>query len=183
MESFHNRGLVHNKLARCYDEAGVSPTLQDAESYCRSLHASPHSQWWLQRCNEWGRQFPCQLDDNWSRRHWWHYVYGKSSYWSLCWWHIFYRNSLSLQVSADTTGWIGIGFSPNGAMTDADMIVAWFADGQMHMKVLLLGESTPHESLYCYIDICLVHILCASNICLSLNLSNIIRPTLLRHLF
>ena len=40
-----------------------------------------------------------------------------------------------VQVEAITTGWVGIGLSPNGAMTGADIIVAWVADGTGYITV------------------------------------------------
>lgn len=38
-------------------------------------------------------------------------------------------------MAADTTGWIGIGFSPNGGMEDADIAFAWFENNQIHLQV------------------------------------------------
>ncbi|KAF6023515.1 moxd1 [Bugula neritina] len=37
-------------------------------------------------------------------------------------------------ISARTEGWVGLGFSPNGAMTGADLIVAWIdSEGTSHL--------------------------------------------------
>lgn len=32
---------------------------------------------------------------------------------------------IDFEVAAQTSGWVGIGFSPNGAMTGADILIGW----------------------------------------------------------
>lgn len=40
-----------------------------------------------------------------------------------------------IQITAETTGWVGLGVSPNGAMTGADIIVAWVdSSGSGHIE-------------------------------------------------
>ncbi|XP_067947435.1 DBH-like monooxygenase protein 1 homolog [Watersipora subatra] len=36
--------------------------------------------------------------------------------------------TITFTVTCETTGWVGLGFSPSGSMADADIIVAWVAD-------------------------------------------------------
>ncbi len=46
------------------------------------------------------------------------------------------------EIRAKTTGWMGLGFSPSGAMKGADLIVMWFDDnGKAHISVNLLKIS------------------------------------------
>nr|XP_018667095.1 DBH-like monooxygenase protein 1 isoform X3 [Ciona intestinalis] len=40
---------------------------------------------------------------------------------------------ITLELHGNTTGWIGMGFSPNGAMTGADMFVGWVASGTAYI--------------------------------------------------
>ncbi|KAF6023519.1 moxd1 [Bugula neritina] len=48
-------------------------------------------------------------------------------------------------ISARTEGWVGLGFSPNGAMTGADLIVAWIdSEGTSHlMDMHATGNQLP----------------------------------------
>ena len=40
------------------------------------------------------------------------------------------------KIEAEVSGWVGIGFSPKGGMTDADIIMAWVdAAGEAHVEV------------------------------------------------
>ena len=44
--------------------------------------------------------------------------------------------SFYFQITAETTGWVGLGISPNGGMTGADIIMAWVAnDGTTNILV------------------------------------------------
>ena len=47
----------------------------------------------------------------------------------------FDNKTIIFQVIAQTTGWIGLGFSSNGAMTGADIVVAWVENGQGYISV------------------------------------------------
>lgn len=43
---------------------------------------------------------------------------------------------ITMLVSAKATGYIGVGFSPNGGMIDGDMAIAWMdSNGQPYIKV------------------------------------------------
>ena len=43
---------------------------------------------------------------------------------------------LDLQVSAPTTGYVGLGFSGNGAMRGSDIVVGWVDDDHRgHLRV------------------------------------------------
>ena len=47
---------------------------------------------------------------------------------------------------ARTVGWIGIGFSPNGGMKNADMVVTWVDQSNMvHLYVRNTRKRFPHE--------------------------------------
>ncbi|CAG0917546.1 unnamed protein product [Notodromas monacha] len=41
---------------------------------------------------------------------------------------------ITFNVSAKTNGWVGVGFTPSGGMKDADIIVMWIADGEVHFS-------------------------------------------------
>lgn len=46
------------------------------------------------------------------------------------------REELAIAINASTTGWVGLGFSPNGQMPGSDMIIAWLADsGEVFFNV------------------------------------------------
>lgn len=43
---------------------------------------------------------------------------------------------LIMEVSAKASGYVGVGFSPNGGMIDGDMVIAWMdSDGKPNLKV------------------------------------------------
>uniref|UniRef100_H2ZCA5 DOMON domain-containing protein n=1 Tax=Ciona savignyi TaxID=51511 RepID=H2ZCA5_CIOSA len=41
---------------------------------------------------------------------------------------------ITLEVHGRTSGWVGIGFSPNGGMRDADIIFGWVRNGVAHIS-------------------------------------------------
>ncbi|KAF4518097.1 hypothetical protein B566_EDAN007798 [Ephemera danica] len=45
--------------------------------------------------------------------------------------------SISFQIEAPTRGYVGLGFSPNGGMTGADIVIGWVDDdaGDPHLAV------------------------------------------------
>lgn len=45
------------------------------------------------------------------------------------------ENEIIFRIEAETRGYIGFGFSPNGNMKNADMILAWF-DSEMNQPVI-----------------------------------------------
>jgi len=49
------------------------------------------------------------------------------------------EHSISFRVEVRTLGFVGLGFSPNGGMTHADIIMVWVDDttGQAHIGVSL----------------------------------------------
>ena len=43
---------------------------------------------------------------------------------------------LIYQITCETTGWIGLGLSPNGGMTGADIAIGWItSDGKAYLQV------------------------------------------------
>ena len=42
---------------------------------------------------------------------------------------------LTVEIHADTTGYIGFGFSKDGSMVPADVILAWVANSRGHLYV------------------------------------------------
>lgn len=53
----------------------------------------------------------------------------------------FDNNTITFEVSVMTNGWIGLGFSPNGGMTNADMVVGWIDN-----------NNVPHISVFIFIN-------------------------------
>ncbi|XP_037072924.1 DBH-like monooxygenase protein 1 [Pollicipes pollicipes] len=52
-------------------------------------------------------------------------------------------NSIVIRVEARTRGWAAVGFSPNGAMTGADIVMGW-VDGTAHAQDMhAVGNSAP----------------------------------------
>lgn len=44
---------------------------------------------------------------------------------------------IDFEIAAKTNDWVGIGFSPNGAMTGADMVVGWIDQANTaHVSVI-----------------------------------------------
>jgi len=41
---------------------------------------------------------------------------------------------LASQVEVETTGWVGVGFSPNGNMPGSDIIILWVKDGVAYLQ-------------------------------------------------
>ncbi|XP_067938800.1 DBH-like monooxygenase protein 1 homolog [Watersipora subatra] len=57
------------------------------------------------------------------------------------------QDSITFTVTCETTGWVGLGFSPSGSMVDADIIVAWVADdGDSYLlDMYATGNTLPTE--------------------------------------
>jgi len=49
----------------------------------------------------------------------------------------FDHDEIILTVTANTTGWLGLGFSPNGGMAGADIVTAWVKDGKTIIQVYI----------------------------------------------
>lgn len=47
----------------------------------------------------------------------------------------FDETSITVEVSAQTRGYVGFGFSPNGAMASSDLIFGGLADGKPYLNV------------------------------------------------
>lgn len=55
-----------------------------------------------------------------------------------------------LQITCETTGWVGLGLSPNGGMAGADLAVAWVsADGEAFLEVRMHSPLYKHLSRLC----------------------------------
>jgi len=62
----------------------------------------------------------------------------------------FNHNEIIFELTVNTTGWFGLGFSPNGGMPGSDIITAWIKDGQTYIQVLIyspyLWTTAPRAS-------------------------------------
>nr|XP_039269709.1 DBH-like monooxygenase protein 1 homolog [Styela clava] len=57
---------------------------------------------------------------------------------------MFTDTHITFEIYGKTAGWVGIGFSPNGAMTDSDIILGWVANGRVIVKDMhAVGQSPP----------------------------------------
>ncbi|XP_062515545.1 DBH-like monooxygenase protein 1 homolog [Corticium candelabrum] len=52
----------------------------------------------------------------------------------LCWKVDWSDRFITFSANVSTTGWIGLGFSPTGFMTDSDMIIGWVKDGRGYLQ-------------------------------------------------
>ena len=52
---------------------------------------------------------------------------------------------LTVELSAPTTGWVAVGFDPSAAMKDANIIIAYVADGQAYLRDDWGSGYTSHE--------------------------------------
>lgn len=43
---------------------------------------------------------------------------------------------IQFEVHCRTTGWVGLGFSPNGGMAGSDIVIGWVNNGEAHLKVI-----------------------------------------------
>jgi len=41
------------------------------------------------------------------------------------------------EIHCKTNGWVGFGFSPNGGMDKADVVIGWISEGKVHFTVLI----------------------------------------------
>ena len=46
------------------------------------------------------------------------------------------NDEIQFEVHCRTTGWVGLGFSPNGGMAGSDVVIGWVKDGQAYLRVL-----------------------------------------------
>ncbi|KAI8508061.1 hypothetical protein Bbelb_143010 [Branchiostoma belcheri] len=63
--------------------------------------------------------------------------------------HLFWKfdeEKIELEAQVQTTGWVGLGLSPNGGMAGSDIVIGWVADGKAHLtrraKCLAPAERT-----------------------------------------
>ena len=45
------------------------------------------------------------------------------------------QETISFAVNVSTAGWVGFGLSPNGGMTNSDVVIGWVKDGTVHFHV------------------------------------------------
>lgn len=45
------------------------------------------------------------------------------------------NDTITIELHVETKGWVGLGFSPNGAMSGADMVISGVANGQGYAYV------------------------------------------------
>ncbi|XP_013392638.1 DBH-like monooxygenase protein 1 [Lingula anatina] len=61
-----------------------------------------------------------------------HHVVLKDDVFFLSW--KFDNETITFETQVRTTGYIGLGFSPNGGMTGADIVIGWVKDGTAYLK-------------------------------------------------
>ncbi|XP_023931836.1 DBH-like monooxygenase protein 1 isoform X2 [Lingula anatina] len=61
-----------------------------------------------------------------------HHVVLKDDVYFLSW--KFDNETITFETQVRTTGYIGLGFSPNGGMTGADIVIGWVKDGTAYLK-------------------------------------------------
>jgi hypothetical protein len=44
-------------------------------------------------------------------------------------------NEILIEAHCQTTGWMGLGFSPNGGMANADIVIGWVDGNSLYLKV------------------------------------------------
>lgn len=55
-------------------------------------------------------------------------------------------DEIQFEAHCKTTGWVGFGLSPNGGMTDADIVIGWVKNGFGYLKdTYATGFKTPIE--------------------------------------
>ncbi|XP_078689271.1 DBH-like monooxygenase protein 1 homolog [Branchiostoma floridae x Branchiostoma belcheri] len=50
--------------------------------------------------------------------------------------HLYWKfdeEKIELEAQVQTTGWVGLGLSPNGGMAGSDIVIGWVADGTAHL--------------------------------------------------
>ena len=45
--------------------------------------------------------------------------------------------TIAFAVNVSTTGWVGFGISPNGGMTNSDVVMGWVSNGRTYFHVSL----------------------------------------------
>ena len=45
------------------------------------------------------------------------------------------NDEIQFEVHCRTTGWVGLGFSPNGGMAGSDVVIGWVKDGEAYLQV------------------------------------------------
>lgn len=53
---------------------------------------------------------------------------------------------VTFEVQVATLGYVGLGFSPNGAMDNADMAIGWVDQGQAFFQVSAHAQSTDRDN-------------------------------------
>ena len=47
------------------------------------------------------------------------------------------ERTIAFAVNVSTTGWVGFGISPNGGMTNSDVVMGWVRSGRAYLHVSL----------------------------------------------
>ncbi|XP_062505059.1 DBH-like monooxygenase protein 1 homolog [Corticium candelabrum] len=61
------------------------------------------------------------------------YLDGSVQKYLLCWKVDWTNNSITFSARVATTGWIGLGFSPTGFMTNSDVVIGWVKSGKAYL--------------------------------------------------
>ena len=49
------------------------------------------------------------------------------------------ERTIAFAVNVSTTGWVGFGLSPNGGMTNSDVVMGWVSNGRTYFHVSSYG--------------------------------------------
>jgi hypothetical protein len=61
-------------------------------------------------------------------------------------WKIINEEEIQFEVHVKTSGWVGLGISPNGGMSGSDIVIGWVKDNKAYLKDCYASDkSTPIE--------------------------------------
>ena len=64
----------------------------------------------------------------------------------ILFWKIINEEEIQFEVHVKTSGWVGLGLSPNGGMAGSDIAIGWVKDNKAYLKDCYASEkSTPIE--------------------------------------
>ena len=63
-------------------------------------------------------------------------------------WKIINEDEIQFEIHCKTTGWVGLGLSPNGGMAGSDIVIGWVKNGKPYLKDCYASEKAqPIEDL------------------------------------
>ena len=61
------------------------------------------------------------------------------------------ERTIAFAVNVSTTGWVGFGLSPNGGMTNSDVVMGWVRNGQTYFHV---SSTSTHSDMVKNLMLC-----------------------------